>query len=537
MLSLAGILQLSVVRAGLPTVVVGQELLDRPVRWVHVSDVPEVAELLAGGELILSTGLPLQTGSAAAADYLESLAEAGAAGLVVELGHLLPRLPPAAVAMARRHRLPLVTLGRRVRFVEVTEQVHRSIVSEQVAQLEFARTVHETFTRVSLEHADVNAVVATASRLCDSPVVLEDLARVPVGYAGRTSTAVLLDRWERRSRATPWLDRTGTGGPEQWLTTPVGGRGRIWGRLVAPEADPDGAERVSTVLERAAAAVELARMVERDRLNLTSQASGGLLADLAAGTADPADLSARALSLGLARSSHYTAVVVQPVAGASDPVGRTAEQRALLERVAVAVGATTAGDPPALTGPLDDQRIGVLLAMPPSRTSRALSRLTELLGTPRADAREVIGVGETVDSLPAAGLQLGLAAQVAGVAAGLPEQRPRPFYRSGDVRLPGLLSLLRDDPRLQAFVEAELATLIRYDDEHGTDHLGLLRRLVAAGGNKARLARDSHRSRPALYKQLARISALLGVELDDPASFLSLSVAIMAHDLNRRQAG
>ncbi len=44
------------VQAGQPEVLSGSTRLDRPVRWVHVSEVREVADLLEGDELLLSTG-------------------------------------------------------------------------------------------------------------------------------------------------------------------------------------------------------------------------------------------------------------------------------------------------------------------------------------------------------------------------------------------------------------------------------------------------------------------------------------------------
>lgn len=528
MLTLAEIVEMPVLRAGQPDIVAGRDRLASPVRWVHVSDTADVTELLSGGELILSTGLPLQAGSAAAAAYVDGLAEAGAAGLVVELGHLLPRVPPAARAAARRHDLPLITLARRIRFVEVTELVHRSIVSEQVAQLEFAREVHETFTRLSLADADTDRIVATAAQLCAAPVVCEDLARIPVAFAahGRTATSVL-DRWERRSRSTPWRDRTGTGGPERWLTTPVGVGERTWARLVLPEGEPAGPgapDRAATVLERAAAAVELARMVERDRLGLELQARGSFLADLVADRLPPSDVSVRATALGLARTTHYLAIVAQPRTLRRDPRQRPAELLDLVEQVSAAV----AGEP-ALVGPLDEQRVGVVLGVRRA-SGPVLERVSAALGTAEDDAALVLGVGAHAPLADVAD-QLRLAGQVARVAAGLPAGRRRPFYRSADIRLSGLLGLLHDDPRVQAFVEAELAPLLTHDAAHGAGLLDLVRAYVAAGGNKTRLAAASHLSRPAIYKRLAKVEQVTGLALDDPESLLSLGVAITAYDL------
>jgi purine catabolism regulator len=63
--------------------------------------------------------------------------------------------------------------------------------------------------------------------------------------------------------------------------------------------------------------------------------------------------------------------------------------------------------------------------------------------------------------------------------------------------------------------------------------LDLLREYVAAGGNKTRLATATHRSRPALYKRLARLERILGVDLDEPMSLMSLGVAVTAYQAAR----
>jgi purine catabolism regulator len=49
-------------------------------------------------------------------------------------------------------------------------------------------------------------------------------------------------------------------------------------------------------------------------------------------------------------------------------------------------------------------------------------------------------------------------------------------------------------------------------------------------GNKAALAERLHISRPALYKRLAIIREILGVDLDDGESMTWLHVALMIGD-------
>jgi PucR family transcriptional regulator, purine catabolism regulatory protein len=108
------------------------------------------------------------------------------------------------------------------------------------------------------------------------------------------------------------------------------------------------------------------------------------------------------------------------------------------------------------------------------------------------------------------------------------------LHRLEDVRLRGLLHLLRDDARLQTFVEREVGPLLAYDDRHGTALVGLLRGYLDHGRNKSAAADAAHLSRPAYYERLHRIERVLGVDLDAVESCLSLHVALLAREAMRR---
>jgi purine catabolism regulator len=527
--TLRTVLESSALRHGRPEVLTGQERIDTAVRWVHVADVRDVRDLLRGGELVLTTGLPLQGDDPAG--YVTDLVAAGASGLVVELGETLAQVPSDAVAAAREAGFPVVALHEGVRFVEVTEEVHRAIVSDQFAEVDFTRQVHETFTTLSLERAATETVVQVTADLCGSGVVLEDAGRRVIAFSARSRPAAsLLADWERRSRQAAPLPAPGITGPEGWFVVPVGGAGERWARLVVP--DPQVRQsRLRMVLERAAQALELGRMVERDRLGLRLQAQGGLLADLLEGTLDEQSARARAAALGLPEAGRYVGVVVRgPVSGAdgshaTDPVDERRNAQALAERLSAALpGARLHG----LTGVVTDRDAGLLLALGPEERSveQALDRVADLV--PAA----AVGVGPVDPSVRGAGSGLRQALHVADVVAstGAAGREGRRWHRTEDVRLYGLLALLHDDPRVQVFVEAELGALLAHDAQHGESLLDLLRDHVAVGGRMTRLAERTNRSRPATYKKIARLERILGCDLSDPSSLMSLGVALLAYD-------
>ncbi len=503
MVTVAEVLETEPVRRGAPEVLAGHDALDGAVRWVHVSDVPRVAGLIDGGELLLTTGGFLDLPDADALAELDRVVDGGAAGVVLELG----RAPSAAVvARARERGLPLVVLHERVRFVEITEQVHRRLVAAQLEQVTFAAEVHDTFTTLGLRRADRGAILDAAARLLPGPVVLEDQRRRVLGSATLGGASDLLEEWEARSRLATWRTGTDVGGPERWLTTTVGVQGRVWARLVAPQ--PPDAARAAVVLERAAQALELGRMIERDDAATELRLHGSLLSDLVSGRlADEPAALARLRAVGLRPARAYVGLVAAAVPGA-EPVGRL---RRLLE----------ASRAEGLVAPLDERHVGVLLAADDPDEVLARLRPDDLL----------LAAGETVARLTDVPGSWRAARAVADVAADLP--RRAGVVRHADVRLHGLLASLGDSTALSAFVEAELGRVLAHDARHGTDLLGLLRAFLDAGGQVTALARATHRNRSSLYPALTRLAEVVGHPLDTPASRTSLSVALLAHDLGR----
>ncbi|WP_179473730.1 PucR family transcriptional regulator [Mycolicibacterium vinylchloridicum] len=513
-LTLADILELPSLRGGEPEVVCAGPM-DQPVRWVHVSDLADLSGLLTGGELVLTTGQALAD-PARRDEYLPGLAEAGATGVVVELGLHIDALPESVRAVGAALSLPVVVLHRPVRFIDVTEEVHRRIVAEQYAEVAYGQRVHEAFTALSMRRASVDQIVSAAADMLDTPVVLEDLNRQVLAFDGRgMSAAVLLADWERRSRLTA---------AGAWTACPVGPYREEWGRLIAPRVAADA--RAVMTLERAAQALALHRMVEQNRSSLELRAQSGLIDDLRRGRiTDEAEATARAHALGLRPALTYVPMAVRlRESAAADQVAVAQRRVRMLDAIMHTVRA--AGHT-GLATTRDDGLIEMVLA--PQRT-HTLDEVCAAIrqSVMRLDGVDdcVIGVGPESSRLVDTVGGLREAGHVAEVAMSMP-LRTLPFHRASDVRLRGLLSLIRTDPQVQAFAETELAGLLAHRAKHGDEAFDLLRRYLDAGGNKAELARTLHMSRPTLYARLETLQRIVGLDLDDAESRTSLHVAML----------
>jgi purine catabolism regulator len=569
--TVAEVLALDPVRGGAPRVLAGSERLTAPIRWVHVIELAQAAHLLRGGELVLSTGIALPEDPAGLTRYVAELAAVGISALAVELGSRYSRsLPPALVAAAADHQLPLIVFERETQFIEITEAVHARIIDAQLAELRSAERLHQVFTELAVSGAPADEVVAQTATLAGCPVILESPAHQVLACASLGADAAsLLAGFSGRSRAARLTGRTGYDAASGWLLTVVGARGEDWGRLLMLRG---GSPRPgdTALIERAATTLALGRLLDHRRESVERQAHRTILsAFLGNGYSDPAEAEARARALGVPVAGRLLVTVVVRVAKSATATDRRHPQSgrvagagsagaSRLAEGAQATAAPTTAAPttaspttaalagparaasvadaladacrqlrlPALVGSLDDDRVAALLALPPrTDPDAALARLAGQL-RPHLAPEDAIGAGSAVDSV--GGVQRSLleadhVARAASAAGG-----DQAYYRLPDLRLRGLLHLLRDDPRVQAFAERELSALLVHDDRASPRLLPALTAYLEAGGNKAEAAQRAHLARPTMYERLRQIEAVLGIDLKPAESRLSLHVALLA---------
>jgi len=548
------LLGLDVIRRGSPQVVAGADGLGARVRWVHVLELADAAHLLQGGELVLTTGVALPAEPALLARYAADLAAAGGTGvsaLAVELGRrYVGALPAALVRAAADSGLTLIAFEREVPFVEITEAVHARIIDAQLEELRASERLHEVFTELSVSGASPAEVVRQAAILAGRPVILADLShQVLACEAGSADPARLLAGFARRSRAlvSP-PGRTAYDEASGWLFTPVGARGEDWGRVILVCDGPPGGTDI-VLIERAATTLALGRLLTRHAESLDRQAHRTLIMGIISQAhADPAEAAVRSRALGVPVDGRQLIAVVfrlRDPAGHSGPLGVSAHAR-VLDIADAAAAACRAERVPSLVGTLDDARAGAMLSLSPradpDRVLHGLTaRIAERGGGSQGAASKwddlVIGVGAAAGSIRDVRRSFLEASQVADFAAERPGERfpgsrDRPaFYRLADLRLRGLLHLLRDDPRMQTFVERELGPLLAAEPD--TSLLEVLAAYLAAGGSKAEAAKRAHLARPTFYERLRRIERLLGTDLGSAESRTSLHVAMLALEAAR----
>ena len=382
----------------------------------------------------------------------------------------------------------------------MTEVVHAWLLDEQHELLRLSERAHQEFTPLSIEGAPVQDILDRLAEMAGHTVVLEDLAHRVVAFAGtgRRSARCSTTGSSARARAEP-AGRAQPADPGHPARGLAGHRGRTarlpLGPARAAHADTRAQEPLAMLLERAAEALTLNRLVERDQVSLVHQAHRALLADVLQGHADERELRARAGRSGCRPTAGCWSGSSSPAALPEelDPVSAEARDRSLAEAVTDALaGAGTAG---LVSDDGPDRSSCCWPSRPRGRPRRCcsdLSRARQPVACAGLAARARRGRGPARRTRVAEGVGLDRGGRARGRRRPRPAGRPgpSPTTRSGTCGCTGCSRSCATTLGCSGSWSPSSAGCCTTTASTAPTWSQLLRAYVDAGGNKSVLARD-----------------------------------------------
>jgi PucR family transcriptional regulator, purine catabolism regulatory protein len=146
---------------------------DVPVRWVHISEIEDPTPWLSGGELLLTTGMQLDTPERQR-EFVARLSDHHLAGLGFGIGFGHREVPPALLEVAADRDFPVFEVPYELPFIAVTEAAFSRLVNEQYAVLRRALAAHERLERVVLSERGLDALASTLSTQIGAGVLVFD---------------------------------------------------------------------------------------------------------------------------------------------------------------------------------------------------------------------------------------------------------------------------------------------------------------------------------------------------------------------------
>jgi purine catabolism regulator len=459
--------------------------------------------------------------------YVRELAAAEASCVIVELGRNFRHVPEEMVKEAERQDLVLVTIDEEVPFAKVTRLAHAELVNYAHAALERAISIDEALGALILEGGSLTAVLELLAENLNNPVVLEDGAHRVVSFGrGAGRIAPILRSWREHSRHDHRLDPSSvvmrSSGEAACIWSEIHVRGESRGRLHILEIDSQLDDVARLALTRASSSIALFLMAERNQ-ELSSAAETSLLGGLVtAADFSPQEFVSRAAGLGVELDGDLMMVI----AGPSEQDEEEEIPAALLQsQVAAMRKALRKLKWPSLVGIAGGFPAAALTA-PSGEANDRFAELAAQLGGSALDGCH-LGVSRKYrpSQLPQA-LPEAEAAFLLG-----PRLNAENIHYFEDLVLLRLLAPLSNGPTLANFAEAELAPLIRYDDQHNSELLRTLDAYLRCNGNKVTTGEMLHLQRRSVYYRLTRIEELLDTSLDDPDLRVRLYLALRSHEM------
>jgi purine catabolism regulator len=526
-------------------VLAGEAALDLPVRWVHISELLDPTPWLSGGELLLTTGMQLDT-ETRQREFVTRLADHQLAGLGFGTGFGHERVPSALIEIAAEREFPVFEVPYEVPFIAVTEKAFTQLVNEQYAVLRRALAAHERLERVVLSERGLEALAATLATLLGAAVLVFDARGEPLVQRAFRRTvepeALVALQGDLRKRAQRRDARaflpSDAEQDNRALALPVAADGSPGSGAGGPERIPEAwlvaikdsgplSDFDRLTLHQAVTIVALELLHRRVAGDTERRLAGDVLAAVVQGELAGAELSRRLEPFGLA--DRVAAIVIErPNNGRGSPAPMEAAlSTALREEAAPGLVASAGTLTCALVAALAEEELFGLARRVGARVCEELSAgLRVGAGRPVAGADARRSFHEARCAVEA--LALGIAPERNGNAGSAHTAQLATYKDLGSFQL--LLSL-QDDESLRLFCDSILGPIEASEGHYGGELMRSLEAFIEENGQWERAARRLYCHRHTLRYRIRRVEELTGRNLSSARDRIEFWLALRGREL------
>jgi purine catabolism regulator len=539
-------------------VLAGEGGLDLPVRWVHISELADPTPWLSGGELMLTTGMSLDT-EEAQREFVTRLADAQLAGLGFGTGFGHPEVPAAVLEAAAERDFPVFEVRYDVPFIAITEAAFTQLVNEQYAVLRRALAAHERLERIVLSERGLDALAGALATLLGGSVLVFDGRGEPLVHRGfrRALEPEMVSQLQaevheraRRRDARAFLP----------LEVQEGNRG-----LALPVVSDAGAQRPATgdgasqrmpeawlvavkdsgplsdfdrlTLHQAVTIVALELLRARVAGDTERRLAGDVLAAVVSGELSGAELARRLEPLGLV--DRVAALVIERPGNGRNPATpfESALAGALHDESTLALVASTGSLTCALVAGLEQDDLFTVATRVAAQVAAETGDST-IVGVGRAvpagDARRAFHEARCALEAVALGLNGSGAAAANGASSNGSSDAHPPLARTATYKDLGsfqLLLSLQDDEALRLFCDSILGPIEVGDGHYGGELMRSLEAFIEENGQWERAARRLYCHRHTLRYRIRRVEELTGRNLGSARDRIEFWLALRGREL------
>ena len=491
---------------------------EREIRWVHISELSDPTPWLSGGELLLTTGIALDSAESQRR-YIRLLADSELAGLGLGTGFDHPELPAALFDEAESRGFPLFEVPYEKPFIAITEAAANRLVNQHYDVLSRGLAVNERLERLVLQGGGLQEIAREVAAAVGGSSVVLDAAGERLAQGGRRLSAKVLasitsEVGTRRAQSAPFvpLQADFEGGALAHPVAPRGGPAEAWLVVVRRSGALGDFERLC--VQQAAIVVALELMRDRVARETERRLSGQVLAAALAGRLAPEEVRDRLAPFGIGESAAVLAFELgDPAAGE-----RTLEQHLSGEGRPALVGHHPAGRRELLCAV-----VAAVEQDPIELAARARRALESAHGPTRAATSRAL----PIERLRHAFHEARCALEATGFANGSAPE----VSSHRDLGAFTLLLSVQDDQALRLYCDSVLGPIEESDERYAAELLRSLEAYIDRNGHWERAASDCYCHRHTLRYRIKRIEELTGRDLGRATDRVELWLALRAREL------
>lgn len=154
-------------------ILAGRGALDRLVTGVTVGEVPDIANWLTGGELVLSTFFAVSRNIDGIRSFAKRIIKGPAAALAVKPARFLEVLPPDILDLAEELDFPIIEIPPDVRWTTIIADVYEAMARANTSPN--AGEIENELLQAAIDGRGLKSIALTTSRKLDAPVIIYDL--------------------------------------------------------------------------------------------------------------------------------------------------------------------------------------------------------------------------------------------------------------------------------------------------------------------------------------------------------------------------
>lgn len=154
------------------SLVAGQQNADRAISWAHAIELADPTPYLAGGELVMTTGINIGRTDSDQYEYISRLCGAGTSAIAIDTGTTFADVPAGIIIAGNELGMPVLKVPAATPFIAITRVVIDDLTADQVRSVQRVVDQQEAMARETLVAGTPGVVRVLAQGLRTSVIVL-----------------------------------------------------------------------------------------------------------------------------------------------------------------------------------------------------------------------------------------------------------------------------------------------------------------------------------------------------------------------------